>query len=89
MADETRPIRPGARKFPEGIRSKYELVVAAAKEAERLNDHLRNRGFDSDEKVTMMALRRIEKGLSKVVRQDPEKATEEQQKKETTFFFGS
>ncbi|MBD3163237.1 MAG: DNA-directed RNA polymerase subunit omega [Candidatus Eisenbacteria bacterium] len=88
MADETKPVR-GARKLPEGIRSKYELVVAAAKEAERLNDHLRNRGSDSDEKVTMLALRRIEKGLSKVVYEDPEKASEEQQKKETTFFFGS
>jgi DNA-directed RNA polymerase omega subunit len=75
--------------LPEGIRSKYEMVVAAAKEAERLNDYYRNRGSDVPEKVTMLALRRIEKGLSKVVYEEPEKTTEEQQRRETTFFFGS
>jgi DNA-directed RNA polymerase omega subunit len=88
MPEETRIARPG-RRLPEGIRSKYEMVVAAAKEAERLNDYYRNRGSDMPEKVTMLALRRIEKGLSKVVYEEPEKATEEQQRRETTFFFGS
>ena len=78
-----------ARRLPEGIRSKYELVVAAAKEAERLNDHYRNRGGELTGKVTMLALKRIEKGLSKVVYEDPEKVAEDQQRKDTTFFFGS
>lgn len=88
MSEETRIARPG-RRLPEGIRSKYEMVVAAAKEAERLNDYYRNRGSDMPEKVTMLALKRIEKGLSKVVYEEPEKASDEQQRRETTFFFGS
>jgi|GEM_PF-5580725 len=81
-------LRPG-RKLPEGIRSKYEMVVAAAKEAERLNDLFRHRGAPMTEKVTMLAMRRIEKGLSKVLYEEPEKQTGEQQRRETTFFFGS
>jgi DNA-directed RNA polymerase omega subunit len=81
-------LRPG-RKLPEGIRSKYEMVVAAAKEAERLNDLYRHRGTQITEKVTMMAMRRIEKGLSKVMYEEPEKPAGEQQRRETTFFFGS
>ena len=88
MTDETRAPRT-PRRLPEGIRSKYELVVAAAKEAERLNDHFRNRGGEETGKVTMLALKRIEKGLSKVVYEDPEKVAEDQQRKDTTFFFGS
>jgi DNA-directed RNA polymerase omega subunit len=88
MAEETKPLR-GGRKLPEGIRSKYELVVAAAKEAERLNDLYRHRGDALPEKVTMLALRRIEKGLSKVVYEEPERPADEQQRKETTFFFGN
>ena len=88
MSDETKPQRM-VEKLPEGIRSKYELVVAAAKEAERLNDHFRNRGGEGTEKVTMIALRRIEKGLSKVVYEDPEKVADDQQRKDTTFLFGS
>lgn len=88
MADEARPVRPG-KKLPEGIRSKYELVVAAAKEAERLNDLYRHRGTPMQEKVTMLAMRRVEKGLSKVVYEEPEKPADEQQRRETTFFFGS
>jgi DNA-directed RNA polymerase omega subunit len=81
-------LRPG-RKLPEGIRSKYEMVVAAAKEAERLNDLFRHRGTPVTEKVTMLAMRRIEKGLSKVMHDEPEKPAGEQQRRETTFFFGS
>lgn len=81
-------LRPG-RKLPEGIRSKYEMVVAAAKEAERLNDLYRHRGTSMSEKVTMIALRRIEKGLSRVMHEEPEKPAGEQQRRETTFFFGS
>ncbi|MDM7913910.1 MAG: DNA-directed RNA polymerase subunit omega [Candidatus Eisenbacteria bacterium] len=88
MSDESRASRPG-RKLPEGIRSKYEMVVAAAKEAERLNDLYRHRGDSVNEKVTMIALRRIEKGLSKVVYEEPEKGTEDRDRKETTFFFTS
>ena len=88
MSDEKKPPR-WTNKLPEGIRSKYELVVAAAKEAERLNDHFRNRGGEGTEKITILALRRIEKGLSKIVYEDPEKVAEDQQRKDTTFFFGS
>ena len=88
MSEESKIVR-GGRKFPEGIRSKYELVVAAAKEAERLNDVYRNRGNDFTEKVTMLALKRIEKGLSKVVYEEPEKPATDQERRETTFFFGS
>lgn len=88
MSDETKAPQ-AARRLPEGIRSKYELVVAAAKEAERLNDHFRNRGGEETGKVTMLALKRIEKGLSKVLYEDPEKIAEDQQRKDTTFFFGS
>jgi DNA-directed RNA polymerase omega subunit len=89
MSNEAKPVVRGGRKLPEGIRSKYELVVAAAKEAERLNDLYRHRGDPLPEKVTMLALRRIEKGLSKVVHEEPEKPADEQQRKETTFFFGT
>ncbi len=88
MSNETKP-QGSKRKLPEGIRSKYEFVVAAAKEAERLNDQFRNRGGEEAGKVTMLALKRIEKGLSKVVYEDPETAAEDQQRKDTTFFFGS
>ena len=88
MTEETRSIR-SVRRLPEGIRSKYELVVAAAKEAERINDLYRHRGDNPGEKVTMVALRRIEKGLSRVLYEDAEKAAEEQQGRDKTFFFGS
>jgi DNA-directed RNA polymerase omega subunit len=88
MAGESKSSR-SFRQLPDGIRSKYELVVAAAKEAERLNDYYRNRGGDLPEKVTMLALRRIEKGLSKILYEDPDKASEDQQRRDTTFFFGS
>ncbi len=88
MTEESKPMRVG-RKLPEGIRSKYELVVAAAKEAERLNDVSRNRGGESTEKVTMLAIRRVERGLSKVVYEEAEKPGDEAQRRETTFFFGS
>lgn len=87
MPDDARA--GAARKLPAGIRSKYELVVAAAKEAERLNDYYRNRGSELPEKVTMLAMRRIEKGLSKVVYEDPDKSADDQQRRDTTFFFGS
>lgn len=86
MPEEGKPAK-GIRKLPEGIRSKYELVVAAAKEAERLNDLHRHRGDSESEKVTIAALRRVEKGLSKVVYEEPERTAEELQRKETTFFF--
>jgi DNA-directed RNA polymerase omega subunit len=89
MVDDVMRPRGLGRKLPDGIRSKYEMVVAAAKEAERLNDLYRHRGAALPEKVTMLALRRIEKGLSKVVYEEPEKPAEEQQRRETTFFFGS
>lgn len=77
------------RRLPEGIRSKYEMVVAAAKEAERLNDLYRHRGDPLPEKVTMLALRRVEKGLSKVVYEEPERSADDGQRRDTTFFFSS
>lgn len=88
MPEDVKSMRLG-RKLPEGIRSKYELVVAAAKEAERLNDVSRHRGGESAEKVTMLALKRIERGLSKIVHEEAEKPGDEAQRRETTFFFGS
>ncbi len=70
------------------FKSKYEFVMAAAKEAERLNDHLRKTGIATQEKVTIEAIRRIGKALSKVVYEEPPGGSEEPPK-ESTYFFGS
>ena len=72
------------------IKSKYEFVMAAAKEAERLNEANRRRGATSaaDAKVTVEAIRRIDKGLSRLVYEEQPGAVEESSK-ESTYFFGS
>ncbi|MCA9754642.1 MAG: DNA-directed RNA polymerase subunit omega [Candidatus Eisenbacteria bacterium] len=69
------------------IRSKYEFVIAAAREAERLNDYYRNHGIQPDRKVTTEAIDRIKQGLSRVVYEEP-KPAEEETRKESTYFFG-
>ncbi len=73
---------------PRAMKSKYEFVMAAAKEAERLNEQLRQTGANPPEKVTIEAIRRIRKGLSRVEYQEPQSGPEEPPK-ESTFFFGS
>lgn len=77
---------PRAPEFHE-IRSKYEFVIAAAREAERLNDFYRNHGIHPDRKVTTEAIERIREGLSRVVYEEP-KPAEEETRKESTYFFG-
>jgi hypothetical protein len=70
------------------IRSKYEFVMAAAKEAERLNDRLRHTGIRPTRKVTVDAIDRVRKERSKITYEEPQ-APAEEQPKETTYFFGS
>jgi DNA-directed RNA polymerase subunit K/omega len=77
---------PGVPEFHE-IRSKYEFVIAAAREAERLNDYYRNHGVHPDRKVTTEAIDRIKQGLSRVIYEEP-KPAEEESRKESTYFFG-
>lgn len=69
------------------IQSKYEFVMAAAKEAERLNDQYRKSGTPV-EKVTIEAVRRIRKGLSHLVYEEPQAPVDETAK-ESTYFFGT
>jgi hypothetical protein len=70
------------------VKSKYEFVMAASKEAERLNEQLRRRGIlTSRDKVTMEAIRRIRHGSSRVVYDDQPLAVEEPGK-ESSYFFG-
>jgi DNA-directed RNA polymerase subunit K/omega len=68
-------------------RSKYEFVMAAAREAERLNDYYRNHGIQTNGKVTTEALVRIRDGRSRIVYEEP-KPAEEETRKESTYFFG-
>ena len=70
------------------IRSKYEFVMACAKEAERLNDRLRNSGIRPNRKVTVDAIERVRVGNSKITYNEPQ-AQPEESPKETTYFFGS
>ena len=70
------------------MKSKYEFVMAASKEAERLNDQFRKTGIALPGKVTIEAVRRIRRGLSRMVYEEPQGAPEEQPK-ESTYFFGS
>jgi len=70
-----------------GIVKKYEFVMAAAREAERLNDYYRNHGIQSDTKVTTEAIDRVRLGLSKVVYEEP-KPAEEETRRESTYIFG-
>ena len=69
------------------FRSKYEFVMAAAREAERLNDYYRNNSIPIEHKVTIEAINRIRETRSKVVYEDP-KPAEEETRKESTYFFG-
>jgi DNA-directed RNA polymerase subunit K/omega len=70
------------------IKSKYDFVMAASKEAERLNDHHRKTGAPVSAKVTVEAVKRIRRGLSRVVYEEPQGPLEETPK-ESTYFFGS
>ena len=70
------------------IRSKYEFVMACAKEAERLNDRLRNSGIRPNRKVTVDAIERVKVGDSKITYNEPQ-APPDESPKETTYFFGS
>lgn len=90
--DKTEADEPtgGATTAPEfhTIRSKYEFVMACAKEAERLNDRLRNNGIRPNRKVTVDAIERVKVGSSKITYSEPQ-APPEESPKETTYFFGS
>ena len=70
------------------LKSKYEFVMAAAKEAERLNEQFRKTGIPLQGKVTVQAVRRVRLGNSRVVYEESPGAAEEQPK-ESTYFFGS
>jgi hypothetical protein len=71
------------------IRSKYEFVMACAKEAERLNDRLRNsNSLRPNRKVTIDAVERVKAGNSKITYKEPQTPPDESPK-ETTYFFGS
>jgi hypothetical protein len=77
-----------AQPEPVEIKSKYEFVMAASKEAERLNEQNRRRGLlSAREKVTLEAIRRVRRGASRVVYEDQTAAVEETGK-ESTYFFG-
>ena len=90
LASEVRPSVEGeqqGRDYRE-IHSKYECVIAAAREAERLNEFYRNRGINPDEKVTVEAIRRVREERSRITYEEAP-AQEEEPRKETTYFFGS
>jgi DNA-directed RNA polymerase subunit K/omega len=59
--------------------NKYELVMAAAKEAERLNTLYNQRHEKPPKKVTLLGLERVRKGLSKITYEEaePEEPTDE------------
>lgn len=80
--------REGSTPEFHDIRSKYEFVMACAKEAERLNDRLRNTGVRPDRKVTVDAIERVRGGTSKITYEEPQTPAEESPR-ETTYFFGS
>jgi hypothetical protein len=92
MFDKTRTDEPNGSDAttPEfhTIRSKYEFVMACAKEAERLNDRLRNHGIRPNRKVTVDAIERVKVGNSKITYNEPQ-APPDESPKETTYFFGS
>jgi DNA-directed RNA polymerase subunit K/omega len=52
--------------------NKYELVMVAAKEAERLNSMYRHRHEKPPQKVTLMALHRVRPGITKFVYEEAE-----------------
>jgi len=92
MFDDTELNRDEENQTPPesvDIKSKYEFVMAAAKEAERLNEQYRRRGvFSTHNKVTTEAVRRIHLGASRVVYEEQPGPTEDAGK-ESTYFFGS
>ncbi len=92
MFDETEPGEANETVEPtpefHTIRSKYEFVMACAKEAERLNDRMRNNGIRPIRKVTVEAIDRVRVGTSKITYSEPP-APPEEAPKETTYFFGS
>lgn len=90
--DKTEPDQPNGGETPatefHTIRSKYEFVMACAKEAERLNDRLRHNGIRPNRKVTVDAIERVKVGNSKITYSEPQ-APPEESPRETTYFFGS
>jgi DNA-directed RNA polymerase subunit K/omega len=52
--------------------NKYELVMAAAKEAERLNAVYRHRHEKPPTKVTIMAVDRVRPGITKFIYEEDE-----------------
>ncbi len=72
----------------EDMRSKYEFVMAASKEAERLNDRYRREGFRPTGKVTVEAALRIRQGLSRIAYEEPHLPSDEPAK-ESTYYFNS
>ncbi len=81
------PDDPGQAPTQE-LKSKYEFVMAASKEAERLNDRYRKTGVTPLTKVTVEAVRRVRRGISRVVYEEPQGPPDEVPK-ESTYFFGS
>ena len=77
---------PG-RKYHE-IESKYEFVIAAAREAERLNDYYRNRAIQPVEKVTIESIRRVREAKTQIAYEEAV-PVEEEVRKEATYFFGN
>lgn len=70
------------------IRNKYEFVIAAAREAERLNEFYRHRAIQPEGKITLEAIDRIVTSKSRVVYEEA-LPPEEEVRKESTYFFGT
>ncbi len=79
-------VHPG-RNYHE-IESKYEFVIAAAREAERLNDFYRNRAIQPVEKVTIESIRRVREAKTQIAYEEAV-PVEEEVRKEATYFFGN
>lgn len=92
MSDEKNPVPAGheaeATLGMDDMRSKYEFVMAASKEAERLNDRYRREGIRPSGKVTVEAALRVRQGLSRIAYEEPHVPSEEPAK-ESTYFFNS
>lgn len=87
MTEQTAVRLTGEDGEARDMRSKYEFVVAAAREAERLNEYYRNHRISVDAKVTTEALERLRDGRSQAIYEEP-KPAEEESRKESTYFFG-
>lgn len=71
--DEATPVpRPEAEADLLSPTNKYEIVMVAAKEAERLNLLYRNRHEKPPQKVTTMAIERVIPGLTKFTYEEAE-----------------